>query len=99
METCKICGSKFVPEPKQKKASWAVNWCTGDSGLLCPPCHAAAKKLKAIGEDLPLGILPFKSDIAKISSAVSKKDWEKMRHSESWRIYVEQNHPDWITGS
>lgn len=94
---CKICGSEFTPEEGQKTAYWAVNWCTGDSGKLCPPCHNIAEGLGAVSDTpLPLGICPFGSDIAKKSSNVTKEDWKKQRKSESWRAWVENNHPEWL---
>jgi hypothetical protein len=94
---CKICGTKFVPEDGQLRAYWAVNWCTRDEGLLCPPCHQAAKKLHAVSKTpLPLGVCPFASDIAEKSANVTKKDWERMCSSESWRTWVTDNHPEWL---
>lgn len=94
---CKICDCEFEPEEGQKKAYWAVNWCKGDNGLLCPPCHKAAEELNAVS-DIPLflGRCPFASDIAKKSKNVTVEDWEQRRESESWRSWVENNHPEWL---
>jgi hypothetical protein len=56
-----------------------------------------AEKLKAVAKVAPpMGCLPFGSDIMKESKTVSKEDWEKHRESESWRSYVENNHPEWL---
>jgi rubredoxin len=94
---CKLCGTKFTPEKGQKNAYWAVNWCTGDSGKLCPACHIAAEELGAVSDEpLPLGVCPFGSDIMSRSKSVSKEDWQKRRRSESWRAWVEQNRPEWL---
>lgn len=94
---CKLCNSEFKPEMGQMNAYWALNWCTGDNGKLCPPCHKAAEELHAVSDEpLPLGICPFGSDIMKRSASVTREDWLKRRHSESWRVYVENNHPEWL---
>jgi hypothetical protein len=94
---CKLCGCKFTPAKGQLDAYWAVTWCEGDNGKLCPPCHKAASELEAVSdESLPLGILPFGSDILKRSKNVTRKDWERRRQSESWRTWVEENHPEWL---
>lgn len=94
---CPLCNSEFVPEKNQKNAYWAINWCTGDSGKLCPPCQKAAEELKAVSDtELPLGVRPFGSDILKKSKNFIKKDWLKHRASESWRTWVENNRPEWL---
>lgn len=99
---CALCKSKFVPEKKQEEAHWAATWCTEGSGLLCPPCqHAAAtvERGTALKKDMPLGLLPFGSDILKKSKACTKEVWEKHRRSESWRTWVTTNRPEWLTAS
>lgn len=97
--TCALCGSGFVPEKNQEKAHWAATWCDEGSGLLCPPCQHAAGEVEggtALDLTMPLGCLPFGSDILKASAACTKEVWEQNRQSENWRTWVEANHPDWI---
>jgi rubredoxin len=96
---CALCGSKFTPEKNQKKAQWAATWCEIGSGLLCPPCQLAAGEVEggtALKSGMTLGCLPFGSDILKKSKACTKEVWEKRRGSESWRTWVEGNHPEWL---
>ena len=94
---CALCEGEFIPEKGQLDGQWAVAWNQGSRGKLCPPCHNAAKKLKAVAkEDLPLGVLPFGSDILEASATVNKSDWNRRRASESWRAWVEDNHPEWL---
>lgn len=97
MEKCPLCKSKFKPKRGQLPAWWNINWCTSDHGLLCPPCHAVAERHGAVSADPCLGgLIPFGSDIVKEAGTVSEKDWLKHRRSESWRTWVEENHPEWI---
>lgn len=98
-QSCALCKSKFVPKKNQQKARWAATWCAIGSGLLCPPCHSTAEEIEggtALDPTMPLGCLPFGSDILKQSKACTKKIWEKHRRSESWRTWVETNHPEWV---
>ncbi len=98
---CKICGREFEPIVNQKKAAWAVNWCSYDTGLLCPPCHIAAESLgamAAIDENghVFMGIAPFKSDIAAKIKHITKNEWAKMRSNESFYKWAEEQHPEWV---
>ncbi len=94
---CCLCNSKYIPTKRQVPAQWAHDWCTHASGLLCPPCHAAAKKLKAVSrEELPIGVLPFGSDILEKSESCAFKTWLRCRQNESWKNWVKNNRPEWL---
>ena len=96
--TCALCGKKFRLQDNQLKAWWAETWCKIGSGHLCPVCNNAAVKADATftnnPKDVYLGILPFKSDIAKLSTEVPPEASAELRSSESWRHWVEQEHPE-----
>ncbi len=88
---CKLCDAPFKLKRGQKDAYWAINWCTGDSGKLCPSCHKAAVELKAVSSTpLSLGVCPFGSDIMEKSKAVSKKKWKNRRASESLQKWIRE---------
>jgi hypothetical protein len=91
---CLICGNEFKPKKKQKQAWFAVNWCSYKHGLLCPVCHAVAEELNAVSdEELAMCQMPWKSDIAKKSSAVSKPKQKELRASESLYKWLDE-HPE-----
>jgi len=90
---CPLCGVRFEIKPKQKKAQWAKNWCTSESGYLCDDCHEAAKQLGCVSNsEINLGVLPFASDIMNISKS-PKLDRNKVNDKyklETWKHWIEE---------
>lgn len=94
---CPICGKTFTPFEKQLEAWWAVNWCTINHGLLCPTCHAAAEKLGTVFAKEPaMCEVKWGSDIAKAVGTLDAKDMYCLSYSETWRNWVETEHPEWL---
>lgn len=91
---CGICEIGFEPAPKQKKAWWAKNWCESNSGLLCPDCHKVAQELGCVSKtEMPLGVLPFASDIMNLSKSpnIDRDKVNEKYKKETWRHWVEEN--------
>ena len=96
---CVICGKSFKKAEEQTKAQWAISWCETSRGFLCPLCDAAAKDLGGKDPHAIMRSLPWGSDIAEKSEAVSEEDYSKRRRSESWHVWNATNNPELYTDS